>query len=262
MITLLSPAKSLDVESPLATRRYTQPRLLEESQALIDVARTLSVSDVAALMHISDELAALNVARYAEFTTPFTPANARQAVLAFNGDVYQGLGAPRFGARDFTEAQKTLRILSGLYGLLRPLDLIQPYRLEMGVGLRTDRGESLYAWWGDTITRLLAADLADSPGDSVVVNLASEEYFRAVRPDALDARIVSPRFEDTNAQGRRAVVSFYAKRARGQMAGWMVRQRIRRASHLARFDEAGYQHDAASSTPDQPVFVRAFADRP
>lgn len=263
MITLLSPAKSLDYETRPATRKHTEPRLLPESEALIEVLRTRSVADLAALMHVSDELAALNAQRYAEFSLPFTMRNAKQAVLAFDGDVYQGLAAPeRFDERDFTEAQKTVRILSGLYGVLRPLDLMQPYRLEMGTRLRTPRGDSLYAWWGDRISEVLKDDLAASPGAEVVVNLASEEYFKAVRPDVLGARIVAPRFEDTDARGVRRIVSFYAKRARGEMAGWMVRNRVRTVGTLAGFDEAGYRYDKASSTPDVPVFVRSFEDRP
>lgn len=263
VIVLLSPAKSLDYESPLATRKHTEPRLLDEAGELIDVMRTKSVADIAALMSISDELAALNAQRYADFTTPFTTKNARAAVLAFDGDVYQGLDAAKtFDARDFTEAQKTLRILSGLYGVLRPLDLMQPYRLEMGTKLRTDRGATLYAWWGDTISRLLAEDLDASPGARVVVNLASQEYFGAVRPAVLDARVIAPRFEDTNAQGKRSVVSFYAKRARGIMAGWIVRNRVRTASALTGFDADGYRFDERASSADEPVFVRSFADRP
>lgn len=263
MLTLLSPAKSLDYDSKLATRKHTEPRLLAESNELIDVMRTKSVADVAQLMHISDELAALNAQRYADFTTPFTMQNARAAVLAFHGDVYLGLAATeRFGARDFTEAQKTVRILSGLYGVLRPLDLMQPYRLEMGTRLSTERGRNLYDFWGDQVSEVLRADLADSPGAAAIVNLASDEYFKVVRPAVIDAPIISPRFEDTDAQGRRTVVSFYAKRARGEMAAWLVLNRVRRVRDLAGFDGAGYRHDPQSSQPDQPVFVRAFEDRP
>ena len=262
MITLLSPAKSLDYETRPATRKHSEPRLLDESLRLIDVLRELPASGVASLMGISDDLAALNAQRYADFEVPFTPKNAKQAVLAFDGDVYQGLAAGEFGERDFTEAQKTIRILSGLYGVLRPLDLMQPYRLEMGTKLRTDRGANLYAWWGDRISEVLKADLAESPGADVVVNLASDEYVRSVRPDVLDARIIAPRFEDTNARGKRSIVSFYAKRARGSMAGWLVRNRVRTASALTGFDADGYRHDQESSTRDVPVFVRSFEDRP
>lgn len=262
MITILSPAKSLDYESELATRKHSEPRLLGHSERLIDVLRRMSVSELAGLMRISDELAALNVQRYADFSMPFTPENARPALLAFHGDVYLGMDAPgSFGERDYTAAQKSLRILSGLYGVLRPLDLMQPYRLEMGTKLRTDAGASLYDFWGDVIADTLAADLAASTGADVLVNLASGEYFKSVRTRRLGARIVAPRFEDTNARGKRSVVSFYAKRARGAMAGWIVRNRVGTASALHSFDELGYRHDAAASTVDEPVFVRSFEAR-
>ena len=263
MLALLSPAKSLDYASPLPTRKRSEPRMLDESERLIEVLRTKSVADIAALMRISDELAALNAQRYADFELPFTPRNARPAVLMFAGDVYQGLAAPtRFGERDFTEAQKTLRILSGLYGVLRPLDLMQPYRLEMGTRLVTERGRSLYDWWGSIITDLVRADLALSPGAPVVVNLASDEYAGALRPGELAARVVSPRFEDTDAAGRRGIVSFYAKRARGELAGWLVRERVRTPGALSRFAESGYRFDPQASTADRPVFVRRYEDRP
>ncbi|MDO5500277.1 MAG: peroxide stress protein YaaA, partial [Propionibacteriaceae bacterium] len=233
------------------------------SAELIEVMRTKSVADVAKLMGISDELAALNVQRYADFHTPFTTKNARAAVLAFHGDVYLGMAAAsRFGERDFTEAQKTVRILSGLYGALRPLDLMQPYRLEMGTKLATERGRNLYEFWGAGVSELLQADLAESPGAKVVVNLASEEYFKVVRPRVLEAPIVSPRFEDTDARGKRSIVSFFAKRARGEMAAWLIQNRVRRERDLSGFDAAGYRFDEQASRPGQPVFVRSFADRP
>lgn len=257
MITLLSPAKSLDTESRLPTRKSSQPRLLDRSLELVEVMRRKSPDEVAELMDVSAELAELNVERYREFSLPFTRRNARPAVLLFNGDVYQGMDARgRFGERDFTEAQKTVRILSGLYGLLRPLDLIQPYRLEMGLRLATDRGSSLYEYWGDTITDLVNADLAESPGPDVVVNLASDEYARAVRAERVAGRVVSPRFLDADPQGRYRVVSFFAKRARGEMAGWLVRGRVRSVRALRDFDEGGYRYDAEQSKPDAPTFVR------
>jgi cytoplasmic iron level regulating protein YaaA (DUF328/UPF0246 family) len=258
MIALLSPAKSLDYESKLPTRKSSQPRMLERAEELVDVMRTKTVDEVADLMSISDDLAALNIARYHDFTTPFTRKNARPAVLAFAGDVYMGMNVRRrFGERDYTEAQKTVRILSGLYGVLRPLDLIQPYRLEMGSKLRTDRGDTLYEYWGGTITRMVNADLAESPGPDVVVNLASNEYFRAVRPDALEGRLISPRFLDADAYGEYRVVPFFAKRARGDMAAWMVVNRIRSARALRAFDGAGYRYDRDRSTPNEPAFIRS-----
>lgn len=263
MLILLSPAKSLDYESKLATRKHSEPRLLADSQVLIDVMRDKSVADIAGFMGISDELAALNARRYEDFHTPFGPDNARAAVLAFDGDVYLGMAAKeRFGERDFTEAQKTMRILSGLYGVLRPLDLIQPYRLEMGTRLATGRSNNLYEFWGDRVSEVLRADLVESPGAELVVNLASEEYFKVVRPEVLQAPVVSPRFEDIDARGERSVISFYAKRARGEMAAWLVRNRVRRRKELTQFDAAGYRFEADASSPEQPVFVRSFADRP
>ena len=257
MLSLISPAKSLDLTSPVPDRDYSSPRLLDESTQLIDVMRGKSLSEVAGLMHLSDDLAALNVQRYHDFETPFTRANARPALLMFAGDVYQGMAArTRFSDDDFTEAAHTLRILSGLYGLLRPLDLIQPYRLEMGVRLATARGRNLYGWWGDRITDLIAADLADSPGDRVLVNIASHEYASVVDLDALGAAVVSPRFEDQGPRGDWKVISFSAKRARGEMAAWLIRHRVRNAADLTAFDAAGYRYVPSLSTPETPVFRR------
>jgi cytoplasmic iron level regulating protein YaaA (DUF328/UPF0246 family) len=257
VLTLISPAKSLDLTSPVPERDYSTPRLLEESSQLIDVMRGKSLSEVAGLMHLSDDLAALNVQRYRDFDTPFTLRNARPALLMFAGDVYQGMAArTRFSDEDFTEAGQTLRILSGLYGLLRPLDLIAPYRLEMGVRLATTRGRTLYAWWGNRITTLVSADLAGSPGDRALVNLASHEYVTAVDLEAIDATVVSPRFEDQGPSGDWKVISFSAKRARGEMAAWLIRHRVRTVSDLTEFDAAGYRYIPSLSTPEVPVFRR------
>ena len=242
MLSVLSPAKSLDFESPLPTAEHTTPRLLEQSMELIDVMRTISPGDLARLMRISEDLAHLNVTRYREFSPEHTPATSRPAALAFSGDVYQG--------------QKTVLILSGLYGLLRPLDLIQPYRLEMGTRLVTGRGRSLYDWWGTRITDLLREDLAASPGPEVLVNLASQEYFSVIDIDRLGVRVITPRFEDRNKDGVPRIVSFHAKRARGSMAGWLVRNRVRSVATLRDFTENGYHYDEDRSTQDVPVFVR------
>lgn len=230
--------------------------MLGESADLIEVMREKSVPEISSLMHISEELAALNASRYADFESDHTRENSRPAVLAFNGDVYQGLSAGEFDARDFTEAQKTLRILSGLYGVLRPLDLIQPYRLEMGTRLKTARGKDLYQWWGSRVTDQLRSDLEDSPGTAVVVNLASHEYFGVVDTEALGARVISPRFEDRDADGKPRIVSFHAKRARGLMASWLVRNRVRTASAITDFEADGYTFDPARSTRNVPIFVR------
>lgn len=256
MLTILSPAKTLDFETRPATNKHSEPRMLTQSAGLIEVMRTKSAKDLRELMGISEELATLNVERYREFDLHHTKENSRPAVLVFNGDVYQGLEAPTFDARDFTEAQKTVRILSGLYGLLRPLDLIQPHRLEMGTRLNTARGSSLYDWWGDRVTDALCRDLDASPGADVLVNLASNEYYKVVNEQKLDAPIITPRFEDRDKQGRRRVVSFHAKRARGAMAGWLVRQRVRSAGKLPDFDALGYRFDEEASTKQQPVYVR------
>lgn len=256
MLALLSPAKSLDFESPLVTTKRSEPRLLEESAALIDVMRQKSVSDIGSLMGISEELATLSANRYGEYEAEHTRKNSRPAVLAFNGDVYQGMQAKQFGTRDFTEAQKTIRILSGLYGLLRPLDLIQPHRLEMGTKLRTERGKDLYQWWGDEVTDLVKADLEASPGTEIIVNLASHEYFGVINTQRLGVRVISPRFEDRDDDGAPRIVSFHAKRARGLMASWLVRNRVRTASAVTDFTADGYCFDAERSTKDIPIFVR------
>ncbi len=258
MLSVLSPAKSLDFDSRLPTRKHSQPRMLDRASELINVMRSKSVAEISSLMDISEELATLNAERYQDFSTPFSMKNARASVLAFAGDVYQGMAAAeRFGERDFTEAQKTVRILSGLYGVLRPLDLMQPYRLEMGTKLRTERGTTLYDWWGDQITDQLRADLAQSPGPQVLINLASKEYFSAVKPEKLGTRVISPRFEDEEGTGRYRVVSFSAKRARGEMATWLVLERARTIKAITDFDASGYRYDADASSPDEPVFRRA-----
>lgn len=261
VLILLSPAKSLDFESKLPTRKHTAPRLLEHSTELIDVMRQKSVTEIADLMGISMELADLNARRYAEFQPPFTNRNARPAVLAFNGDVYQGMARATFSERDFTEAQKTVRILSGLYGVLRPLDLMQPYRLEMGTKLATTKGDTLYDYWDAVIALALNADLADSPGPDLVINLASGEYFRSVDTTVLEGTLISPRFLDQAPGGDYRVISFPAKRARGAMAAWLVRHRVRTATALRDFDVAGYRYDAMQSTPGEPTFVRPRVNR-
>lgn len=257
MLIVVSPAKALDFESPLPTRKHSEPELLERSRELVEVMATKSPDDLSRMMSISPRLGELNFERFQDWTLPFTTENARPAVLAFDGDTYVGLDARRsFSERDYTHAQKVLRILSGLHGVLRPLDLIQPYRLEMGSKVRTGRGSTLYEFWGDDVTDRLAADLAASPGSKVLVNLASQEYFSVVRPDRLGGRVVSPRFLDAKGDGEHKIVSFFAKRARGAMAGWIIRERITSAKHLVEFDADGYRYDESRSTPDEPTFCR------
>ena len=256
MLIVVSPAKSLDYESPLPTGKHSEPRLLDHSRELVGVMAGKSPAEIGKMMGISESLAELNHERFQDWETPFTPDNARPALLAFSGDVYLGMDAGSFGERDFTEAQKVLRILSGLYGVLRPLDLMQPYRLEMGSVVATARGKDLYGFWGDTITDVLNADIAASPGANALVNLASNEYFGAVDATAIDARIVSPVFLDSKEGGEPRIVSFFAKRARGAMAGWIIRNRIRSPRALLDFDLDGYRHDRDRSEADRPVFVR------
>lgn len=256
MLSVLSPAKSLDYESKLATKKFSQPVLLDQAAALVAVMMTKSPADLQSMMGISNDLAELNVERFQEWNAPFDPSNARPAVLAFSGDVYLGMDAAnRFSERDFTRAQKTIRILSGLYGVLRPLDLMQPYRLEMGSKVDTDAGKDLYAFWGNTITDQLNQDLAASPGPDVLINLASNEYFGSVKPKQINGRVVTPKFLD-NKNGDYKIISFFAKRARGSMAGWLVQERVDTIKGITDFDTDGYRYDPQRSTPNSPVFIR------
>ncbi|MFV2039492.1 MAG: peroxide stress protein YaaA [Acidimicrobiales bacterium] len=259
MLIVVSPAKALDFESPLATRKHSEPTMLDESAALARIMATKTPDEIAAMMSISPALAELNFERFQDWEPPFTPTNARPALLAFNGDTYHGIDAPNsFSERDFTHAQKTLRILSGLYGVLRPLDLIQPYRLEMGSKLENARGADLYAFWRDQITQTLNSDLARSPGAKVLVNCASNEYFGAVDTDGLDGLLVTPAFLDSKDGEPHKMVSFFAKRARGTMAGWLIQTRAKTARAITRFNGLGYRFDPARSTREEPVFLREY----
>jgi cytoplasmic iron level regulating protein YaaA (DUF328/UPF0246 family) len=254
MLAILSPAKTLDYESPVPDLPLTTPAFVKQSQALVGLLRDLSVPDVAQLMDISDTLAALNVARFSEWSPRFTARNSRAAVLAFRGDVYEGMEAWTFTADDHAFAQRHLRILSGLYGLLRPLDRLQPYRLEMGTALANPAGRNLYAFWGDTIAQALNKALAEQ-GDDVLVNLASDEYSKAALTKVLAARVVTPQFREEK-DGKFKIVSFYAKRARGLMAGYMVRNRVAVSEALKDFSAEGYAFNRKLSTPDTLVFTR------
>ncbi len=254
MLMVISPAKTLDYESPLATQKYTQPALLKYSQQLIEIARQLSPAQVASLMSISDKLAHLNVERFNDWQANFTPENARQAILAFKGDVYTGLAAENLSDDDFSFAQQHLRMLSGLYGVLRPLDLMQPYRLEMGIKLTNPQGKDLYSFWGDRLTNVLNEALADQ-GDEVLINLASDEYFKAVKPKQLTGKIIKPVFLDEK-NGKFKVISFYAKKARGLMCRYIIRNRLTRPEQLTGFDSEGYFFDEAASDGQELVFKR------
>ena len=255
MLFVLSPAKKLDYDSVLPTESHTQPLFVKEAAQLIKVLKTQSTAEVAALMDLSDALAQLNVDRYASWKTTFTQKNARQAVLAFNGDVYEGMNAATLKEKDLHWAQDHVAILSGLYGVLRPLDLMQPYRLEMGTKLKNPGGATLYAFWQKTIAPYLNERLAKEK-NPIVVNLASEEYFKAIDLKVLDARIVQCVFQDGKNDVYQ-VVSFHAKRARGLMARYAIEKRVTKPEDLTKFDSEGYAYVASLSTGDKLVFRRA-----
>ena len=257
MLFLLSPAKTLDLQTPVppaVAAQATEPLFAAQAARLIEVLRKKSARKVAALMDLSPALSALNVERYAAWQPGAAPAGARPAALSFDGDVYGGLDAPSLDAAELAWAQQHLVILSGLYGALRPLDWLQPYRLEMGTALKTRRGKDLYAWWGDAVARHLNERLA-AEAAPVVVNLASQEYARAALRPALRARVVHCVFEDWK-DGQYKVISFFAKRARGLMARHAVQLRLDRPAALEGFDAEGYAFDAAASAPDRLVFRR------
>ena len=254
MLMLLSPAKTLDYASPLKTKAHTLPDFIPRSAELITVLRKLEPADIGSLMKISDTLAQLNVERYADWSKKFNFDNARQALLAFNGDVYEGLDAASLTEAQLTWAQDHLRILSGLYGVLRPLDLMQAYRLEMGTRLANPKGKDLYVFWGKTVTEALQAVLQEQKSP-VVINLASEEYFKVVKPDLLDAPVIAPVFEDYK-DGKYKIISFYAKRARGLMARYAIDKKITKAEQLKKFDREGYAFDAKHSDETSWVFRR------
>jgi len=258
VLIVVSPAKSLDYESPLATKKATEPRMLDQSAQLVDVMAKKQPADLQELMHISPALAELNFDRFQDWQLPFTTETARPAVLAFDGDVYHGLEAGTFTERDFTHAQKVFRILSGLYGVLRPLDLMMPYRLEMGSKVENQRGKDLYAFWKDDVTKSLAADIDASPGPDVLINLASNEYFGAVDTAGLGARIISPVFLDSKDGGPHKIVSFFAKKARGSMSRYLIKNRVGTIKGINEFDGMGYAYDPEQSTADSPVFTRSY----
>ena len=254
MLILVSPAKTLDFETPTNVRTATQPVFLDESALLIDELQKLSAKKLSTLMSISPKLGELNKQRFGDWHRPFTKRNAKQAVLAFKGDVYAGLDAESFSESELKFAQEHLRILSGLYGVLRPLDLMQPYRLEMGTRFANQRGKNLYDFWGDDITVVLNKQLKSLHADTVI-NLASNEYFKAVNRKLLAANIISPAFRDLS-NGQYKMISFYAKKARGQMAAWIIKNALTDPAQLKKFNAAGYRYNADLSKPDTPTFTR------
>jgi len=257
MIVLLSPAKSLDYDSPLLSKRATQPRFVEDSAELVSQLRKLSVGEVGKLMSISDKLAQLNYDRFSGWEKEFTKENARPAILAFKGDVYQGLELTDWSKDDFARGQSRVRILSGLYGVLRPLDLMQPYRLEMGTKFANARGKNLYEFWGSALTKSLNEDLKKS-GSDFVVNLASNEYFSAVKKKELAGNLITPVFKDEK-NGKYKIISFYAKKARGMMADYIIRNDVTDPKALQKFKTAGYCFSKNDSDDSTLVFLRKEA---
>ena len=254
MLTLISPAKTLDFDTPLQTETFSQPTQLTQSRKLIRRLRELGSEDLSKLMNISDNLAELNRQRYRQWKTPFKPENARQAMFAFKGDVYLGLDAYSLDQPGIDFAQQHLRILSGLYGVLRPLDLMQAYRLEMGTRLDTESGKNLYQFWDDRITRSLNKELKQAESNTLI-NLASNEYFKSVNPKQLKAEIITPTFREYR-NGEHLFISFLAKKARGLMARYMIDNRIDDAEALKDFDSEGYAYNASLSRENEWVFTR------
>ena len=254
MLLLISPAKTLDFETPAAHLPYTQPLFVQQAEPLIKALRKKSWRQIAKLMDLSQALSELNVARYAAWAPEFTPANSKQSALAFDGDVYDGLAAKTLSADDLAWAQDHLCILSGLYGVLRPLDLMQPYRLEMGTALKVGRPDNLYQYWGKTIAPYLNTRLQNH-AEPVVVNLASQEYFKSVNIKLLNAEVVECVFEDFK-NGEYKVLSFFAKKARGMMARFALTQRLESIDQLRRFSDGGYKFAKAASSAKRLVFRR------
>ncbi|WP_298145908.1 peroxide stress protein YaaA [uncultured Acinetobacter sp.] len=254
MLILISPAKTLDYETYLPTDAHTLPRLLEHSQQLIDVSRSLSASEIASLMSVSEKIAQLNVARFRDWQMDFNLSNSRQAIFAFKGDVYTGLDAYAFNQDELNIAQQRLRMLSGLYGLLRPLDLMMPYRLEMGTRLHNPKGSNLYQFWENMITDLINHDL-EANNSQVLVNLASDEYYKAVKETKLKASVIKPVFLDQK-NGKYKVISFYAKKARGLMARYIIQHNLKSPEQLQAFNVDGYYFDPVSSQGNELVFKR------
>jgi hypothetical protein len=254
MLMVISPAKTLDFDSPLATSKNSQPRLLDQSQQLINELQKLAPHDISTLMSVSDKIGTLNFDRFQAWQQPFNEDNARAAVLAFKGDVYTGMQAETFQASDFNFAQKHLRILSGLYGLLRPLDLMQAYRLEMGTKFANKNGKNLYQFWDNKITTILNEDIKDS-GSKELINLASNEYFKSVQLKYLDSEVITPIFKDFK-NGKYKIISFYAKKARGMMAAYIIKNKIKNVEDIKSFNIDGYRFDNDMTRDNNWVFTR------
>ncbi len=254
MLIVVSPAKTLDFESPLPTNEFTQPEQLKQSQLLINRLRDFSSLDLSELMHISSKIADLNFERNNQWETPFTVMNARQAMFAFKGDVYTGLDAYSMSQQNIKFAQQHFRILSGLYGLLRPLDLMRAYRLEMGSKLETSFGKNLYQFWDMQITDAINRQLKAINSDSLI-NLASNEYFKAVKSKSINGEIITPAFKDYK-NGEYKVIGFYAKKARGLMSRFIIDHELTRVEEIKNFNSAGYEYKPALTEGNNWVFTR------
>jgi cytoplasmic iron level regulating protein YaaA (DUF328/UPF0246 family) len=255
MLIVLSPAKSLDYTTPVKVKTPSLPEFVSESAKLIADLKKLAPQDIAKLMGLSDQLAALNVGRYRDWSKKFTADNSKPAIYAFDGDVYDGFDVKTLDSKAVAFAQDHIRILSGLYGALRPLDLMQPYRLEMGTPLKTAKGKDLCAFWGTKVTDALK-EVLEKQKKPVLLNLASEEYFKVLQPKELGCPVISPVFQDGK-DGKYKIISFYAKRARGLMARYVVENRITDPADLKGFNLDGYKYYAAESKPEKPIFRRA-----
>jgi len=254
MLIVISPAKSLDFKTPPVINDYTIPELLTESEKLVGRLKTMSPKQLSALMGISDDLGELNFQRFQSWQLPFTPENAKQAVFAFSGDVYQGLNAATLSNEKLQLAQTRMRILSGLYGVLKPLDIIQPYRLEMGTKLKYYKSKDLYVFWNMLITKKVNEAVAES-GSRILINLASNEYFKSIDRKKLKAEIVTPDFKEFK-NGDYKMISFFAKRARGLMTRFILEHNISDPADLLAFDSEGYAFNSRLSKPGNPVFTR------
>ena len=259
MIIILSPAKTLDFENPAVEKTCTEPEFLSLSKNLIAGLSKMSNEEISKLMGISVKLAALNSQRYKSWNVKHESKNSKQAILAFKGDVYEGMKAWDYTKQDFTYAQKNLRLLSGLYGLLRPLDLIQPHRLEMGTVYANPAGKDLYSFWGERLNKKLNEECKSS-GSNYLINLASQEYFKATQPKKLEMEVISPVFKDEK-NGKFKIISFYAKKARGMMSSYLIRNQVETLEGIRAFNDQGYQFESSESTNLQPVFLRSEKNR-
>ena len=254
MLIVISPAKTLDFETAPITKEFTQPEFLKESKKLVSELKKLEPAEVSSLMKISDKLGTLNYLRFNEWKPPFNLNNAKQALLAFKGDVYTGIEAETFSNQDLKFAQKHLRILSGLYGVLKPLDLMQAYRLEMGTQFENKQGKDLYEFWGGKLTDQVNKDLKAAKS-KVLINLASNEYFKSLQAEDIDAEIIVPVFKDFK-NGKYKIISFYAKKARGLMSAYIIKNRLKKPEDIKAFDVDGYKYSKSESSGNNWVFLR------